>query len=152
MDYISDRVKMVLDRIRFYTVCGIYLNLKVRSCLLSHFSPVWLCKPMDCNPPGFSVHGIQQTRIPQWVAMASSSRYSWPRGWTHIFCGSCIAGRFFTPGHHESPSTVVKNLPANAGDTKDESSIPWTRRSPGIGNGNPIQHSQLENSMGRVDW
>ena len=23
---------------------------------------------MDCNPPGFSVHGIQQTRIPQWVA------------------------------------------------------------------------------------
>ena len=55
-------------------------------------------------------------------------------------------------GHHESPSTVVKNLPANAGDTKDESSIPWSRRSPGIGNGNPIQHSQLENSMGRVDW
>ena len=27
-----------------------------------------LCDPMDCSPPGSSVHGIFQTRIPEWVA------------------------------------------------------------------------------------
>ena len=97
MDCKWGRVKMVLDRIRFYNVCGIYLNLKAQACLLSHLISVWLCKPVNCNLPGFSVHGIQQTRILEWVAMTSSSRSSWPRDWTHIFCGSCIAGRFFTP-------------------------------------------------------
>ena len=30
-----------------------------------------LCNPMDCSPPGFSVHGILQARIPEWVAIPS---------------------------------------------------------------------------------
>ena len=42
-----------------------------------------------------------------------------------------------------------KNLPANAGDTGDSSSIPGSRRSPGGGNGNPLQYSCLENAMNR---
>ena len=48
--------------------------------------------------------------------------------------------------------TVVKNLPANAGDATDEGSIPTLRRSPGVGNGNPFQHSCLENFMDRGVW
>ena len=40
-----------------------------------------------------------------------------------------------------SSSTVVKNLSANAGDSRDVGSIPGLRRSPGIGNGNPLQYS-----------
>ena len=48
--------------------------------------------------------------------------------------------------------TVVKNLPANAGDTKNVGSIPWSGRSPGVGNGNPLQFSCLENSKGRGAW
>ena len=44
---------------------------------------------------------------------------------------------------------VVKNLPANAGD---EGSIPGSRRSPGEGNGNPLQYSCLENPMNRGAW
>ena len=44
---------------------------------------------------------------------------------------------------------VVKNPPANAGDTRDLSLIPGSGRSPGIGNGNPLQYSCLENSMDR---
>ena len=44
---------------------------------------------------------------------------------------------------------VVKNLPANAGDTRDVSWIPGLGRSPGVGNGIPLQYSCLENSMGR---
>ena len=44
---------------------------------------------------------------------------------------------------------VVKNPPANTGDSRDASWIPGSGRSPGIGNGNPIQYSSLENSMDR---
>ena len=45
-----------------------------------------------------------------------------------------------------SGDSVIKNPPANAGDA---SWIPGSERSPGEGNGNPLQHSCLENSMGR---
>ena len=41
--------------------------------------------------------------------------------------------------------SVVKNLPANAGDIRDMGSIPESERSPGEGNGNPLQDSCLEN-------
>ena len=44
---------------------------------------------------------------------------------------------------------VVKNLPANAGDTGDEGLILGSGRSPGEGNGNPLQYSCLEESMDR---
>ena len=40
---------------------------------------------------------------------------------------------------------VVKNLPANAGDTRDVSSIPGLGRSPGVVNGNLLQYSGLKN-------
>ena len=51
-----------------------------------------------------------------------------------------------------SGGSVVKNPPANAGDTGDVGSIPGLRRSPGEGNGNPLQYSCLENSMDREAW
>ena len=52
-----------------------------------------LCDPMDCSPPGSSVHGILQARILEWIAMPSSRVSSWPRDQTHV---SCIASRFLT--------------------------------------------------------
>ena len=51
--------------------------------------------------------------------------------------------------------SVVKNLPSNAGDSEDAvdgGSIPRSGRSPGEGNGNPLQYSCLENSMDRGAW
>ena len=42
---------------------------------------------------------------------------------------------------------VVENPPANAGDARDEASMPELGRSPGEGNGNLLQYSCLENSM-----
>ena len=47
---------------------------------------------------------------------------------------------------------VVKNPPAKAGDAGDLGSIPGLGRSPGEGNGNPLQYSCLENSMDRGAW
>ena len=49
-------------------------------------------------------------------------------------------------------ATVVKNPPANAGDTRDVGSIPGLERSPGEGNGNPFQYSCLGNPMDRGAW
>ena len=42
---------------------------------------------------------------------------------------------------------VVKNLPANAGDVGDVGLIPGSGRSPGGGDGNPLQYPCLENPM-----
>ena len=47
---------------------------------------------------------------------------------------------------------VVKNLPANAGDARVLGLIPWSGRSPGVGNGNPLQYSCLENSVDPGAW
>ena len=52
------------------------------------FSPVWLCDPMD-----YTVHGILQTRILEWVAFPFSRGSSQSRDWTHV---SHIASWFFT--------------------------------------------------------
>ena len=47
---------------------------------------------------------------------------------------------------------MVKNPPANAGDVRDAGSIPGSGRFPGIGNGNPLQYSRLENPMDGGAW
>ena len=47
---------------------------------------------------------------------------------------------------------VVKNLPANAGDRGEVGSVSELGRSPGEGNGNPLQYSCPENSMDRGAW
>ena len=44
---------------------------------------------------------------------------------------------------------MIKNLPANGGDIRDEGLIPGSGRSPGGGQGNPFQYSCLENPMDR---
>ena len=47
---------------------------------------------------------------------------------------------------------VVKSLSASAGDIRDAGLIPGSGRSPGGGNGNPLQYSCLENLMDRGAW
>ena len=55
-------------------------KLTVVACVLNHSSRVQLfCDPIDCSPPGSSVHGILQARRLEWVAMPSSRGSSRPR-------------------------------------------------------------------------
>ena len=92
------------ENIQWSTVC---------MCMLSHISHIWLSDAMDCSWPDSSVHEILQSKILQWVAMFSSRGSSQPRGWTHVCCGSCIAGEFFTtepPGKPEAPFTAGQKL------------------------------------------
>ena len=68
----------------------VYLYMAI---YLSARSSPTLCDPVDCIPPGSSVHGILQARILDWVAMPSSRASLWHRNWTQVFF---IGGRFFT--------------------------------------------------------
>ena len=61
-----------------------------------------------------------------------------------------IVWRFLIQASRVAP--VVKNLPANAGDIRDMDLIPGSGTSPGIGHGNPLQYSCLENPMDRGAW
>ena len=49
-------------------------------------------------------------------------------------------------------STSSKEPTCNAGDIRDGGSVPGLGRSPGVGNGNPLQYSCLENPMDREAW
>ena len=53
---------------------------------------------------------------------------------------------------NQGNGAVVKNLPSKAGDSRDTVLIPGSGRSPGIGNGNPLQYSCLGNSMYKEVW
>ena len=63
------------------------------TCVLVAQLCLTLCNPMDCSPPGFSVYGIVQARILEWIAIPFSRGTSQPRDRTLV---SCIVGRFFT--------------------------------------------------------
>ena len=76
----------LLDFFLTITFCRKVKVLVTQSCLT-------LCDLMDCIPPGSSVHGILQVRIPEWVAIPFSKRSSRLRDRTQV---SCITGRLFT--------------------------------------------------------
>ena len=68
------------------------LFFRVCVCAKSLQSCLNLCNPMDCSPPGSSVHRILQARILEWVAMPSSGGSSQPRDRTQV---SHIASGYF---------------------------------------------------------
>ena len=63
--------------------CVLYAK-SLRFCLIFR-------NPMDCSPPGSSVHGILQTRILEWVAIPFPGGSSQPRDQTHVSCASALA-------------------------------------------------------------
>ena len=72
----------------------------VQSCLT-------LCDPVDCSLPGFSIHGILQARILEWVVISFSRGSSRLRDRTPV---SCIAGRCFTLWGHNLYDRVIISL------------------------------------------
>ena len=87
-------------------------QLVTQSCLT-------LCDPMDCSPPGSSVHEILQARIMEWVAISFSRGSSQPRHRTRV---SCIAGRLFTiwVTREESLNIKIKILSEVSQTQKDK--------------------------------
>ena len=82
-----------------------------------------LCDPTDCSLPGFSVHGILQARILEWVAMPSSRAYSRPRKWPTL-TSPALASRFFTiPLFLFLQLATYIHFPSLSGTTTDFASI-----------------------------
>ena len=75
----------------FYQYHTVLITVKVKV-LVTQSCPT-LCDPMNCSPPGSSVHGILQARILEWVAILFFRESSQPRDQTWV---SRIADRFFT--------------------------------------------------------
>ena len=76
-----------------------------------------LCNPVDCRPPGSSVHGILSARILEWVPIPFSRGSSEPREWIWV---SCTAVRFSTIWAtrevHEKPRQHIKKLRHHSGN------------------------------------
>ena len=77
-----------------------------REVLVTQSCPM-LYDPMDCSPPGSSVHGISQARILEWVDISFSRGPSKPRDPT---CVPYLVGRLFTtepPGKPQNTNSFV---------------------------------------------
>ena len=88
-----------------YITLSIYL-VKTTCIYMCAQSCLTLCDPMNCNPPGSSVHGIFLARILEWVAIPFSRGSSQPRNQTWVSHVSCIAGRFFTTEPQGMPISI----------------------------------------------
>ena len=120
------------------------------ACTLSHVR--LFCDSMDCSPLGSSVHGILQARILEWIAIPFSKGSSWlrdpPGKPMHAYMLTHICMYIYVyymhiiytwgfPGSSDS-----KEFTCNTGDL---GSMPGLGRSPGGGQGNPLQYIHLEN-------
>ena len=81
-----DVIQIACHYLRICWVQGPLLGAGMYICFHAKLlqSHLILCNPVDCNPPGSSVHGILQAGIVEWVAMPSSSGSSWPGDWTRV--------------------------------------------------------------------
>ena len=102
-----------------------------------------LCDTVNCSQQAPLSMEFPRPRLLKWVAISFSRESSWPRDhlkpWStnrHIYP--------YLPGGSDGKASVY-----NAGD---QGSIPGLRRSPGEGNGNPLQYYCLENPMDRGAW
>ena len=97
---------------------------------------MWDLVPWPGNEPGPPASGVQS--LSHWTTMeVLQNRKFSPLFSAFLFCGFLYLS--------SQVVLVVKNPPANAGDTRDSGLIPGSGRSPGVGNGNLLQYSCLEN-------
>ena len=118
-----------------------------------------LCDPMDCSPPGSSVHGISQARILQWIAI-SFRRSSLPRDQT---CNSwivrCIlyqrqATSVLLPRKSHGWRSLVGHSPWGRHEsvTTERLHFHFSLSRTGEANGTPLHCSCLENPRDRGAW
>ena len=106
------------------------------------------CDPKDCSPPGFSVHGISQAEILEWVAISFSRGFSQSMDWT---CVSCI-GRWLL--YHWTTWEVLQKIEPETQVymiTEMESAIPgpqeWGECRARQGEGRGVQTFNLQQAQ-----
>ena len=129
-----------------------------------------LCDPIDSSPPDYPVPGILQVRTLEWVAISFSNAWKWKvkvkslspvrllaTPWTAPYQAPTSMGfsrqervlEWGAIAFSEKVTLEIKNPRTNAGDARDAGLIRGSGRSPGVGTGNLLQYSCLENSMDR---
>ena len=113
-----------------------------------------LCDPMDCSPPGSSVHGVFQAIVLEWIPFSFSRGYSWLRDWTQV---SHIAGRFFTlwttrahklrqpESRKKTQQAQARTLPLRG--TLFSTADPWTTVGRGLSGHGPSPQSNLQSAL-----
>ena len=101
---LSPRTQAIEMCVLFKPLC---LKLFFCCCCSVATSCPMLCDPMDCSPPGSSVHGILQARVLECAAISSSRGSSPPKVQTQI---SCIGRRFLPKGSVVSVTLVCPTL------------------------------------------
>ena len=106
-----DQVKFIPGIQGWLNVCKSINMIHYLACcaVLSRFSHVRLCDPMDCSPPGSSVHGILQARILEWVPCSPPGDLPNPgiKPSSHV---SCIGRGFVLFCFVFTTSTTWENL------------------------------------------
>ena len=135
--------------------------------LLSHFSRVQLCDPIDGSPPGSPVPGILQPRKLEWVAISFSNAWKWKvKGkspscvqlfvtpWTVVWRRQWQPTPVLLPGKSHGRRSLVGCSPwgHEESDTTERLHFHFSLSCIGEGNGNPLQCSCLENSRDRGAW
>ena len=126
-------------------------KLDIHGCLFAQSCPT-LCDSMDYRPPGSSVYGILPARILDWLPFPSPGHLPHPEIELMFPASQADSlplshqGQFTLSMPQDcswgfSSGSVVKNLPANAGETGDASLIPGSGRYPGEGNSNRLEYS-----------
>ena len=93
-------------------VC-VHVYMRVCVCVFSRSVVSDSCDPIDCSPspPDFSVHGILQVRIREWVAISFSRESFWPRNQTSVSC----AGTWILCHLSHQGRWVDERIPENTG-------------------------------------
>ena len=95
-----------------YWIPTTYHELSICECLCAKLlqSCLTLCDPVNCSPPGPSIHGLLQGRIPEWVAMPFSKGCLislLPKGLSRIFSSTTIPKhQFFGPQPSYGPILI----------------------------------------------
>ena len=89
----------------------LFLKFGLFLCVCAQSCPT-LCDPMDCSPPGSSVHGVPQARRLEWVTIFSSRGSSWSKDQTCISCVSCIDRWILYLLSHQGSPVKAGDFPA----------------------------------------
>ena len=84
------------------------------------FDSLWT--PMGCSPPSFSIHGILQARILEWVTVSFSRWSSWTRDRTR---NSCISSRFLSVWATRKDSLIACKCPTSHRNIALNTSLLW---------------------------
>ena len=116
-----------------------------------------LCNSIDSSPPGSPGPGILKAGILEWVAISFSNAWKWKVKVKSLSCAGLLATPW-TAGYQASPSMGFWGVPCGSAGKESAcnvgvlGSISGVGRSPGEGNGNPLQYSCLGNPMDGGAW